>query len=476
MSPGGVTKTRGKEDSAVEPVIPPDASADLFLLLVHPQPDGAPSRFSIGDEGMLRVGRAGDPKDKTHSELPPSAQILLDDGGISKQHFELELSGEALLLRDLDSSNGTLLNGRPVSPGMSAIAADGDVIRAGDSIFMIRRASASAPSKDADELGDRFLPGCAPAMVEARDRLRRLADNESPVLILGETGTGKEFAARALHHLRGFAEEQFIPLNCGQLKRELAGGELFGTERGTYTGAEDREGLVWRAESGTLFLDEIGELALDVQSELLRFLQDGKYRRLGGTELRTSTARIVAATLVDLDEAVQKGKFRQDLLARLRRQHYPVRLPPLKDRREDLVDWFLRFMPHPAALSAGAVESLLLYHWPDNLRELEKAARAASEAAGDEPTIEANHLPGEVSAVRRARRKENPPAVPLTATAAAEAKLAPRDISREDLAAALGECEGKVLRVARKFGISARSVRRQLEKHGLSAQAFRREG
>ena len=169
----------------------------------------------------------------------------------------------------------------------------------------------------------------------------------------------------------------FVTLNCAQLNREMARSELFGQVRGAFTNAlSTRPGVVGLAGEGALFLDEIGDLSLDVQAELLRFLEDGSHRALGSTDLRKSSVRVIAATNVDLDEAVHQGRFRRDLLARLRATNMPLTLPPLRERREDILGWTQLFFrlrgrePGTRTWTAGALECLLLHPWQGNLREL----------------------------------------------------------------------------------------------------------
>jgi DNA-binding NtrC family response regulator len=202
------------------------------------------------------------------------------------------------------------------------------------------------------------------------------------------------------------APHPFVTLNSAELSRELARSELFGHVRGAYTHATaNRPGLVDKAGDGVLFLDEIGELSLDVQAELLRFLEDGSYRPVGSTELRHSNARVVAATHVDLDRAVQNNRFRRDLLARLRASNEPLELPPLRERREDILGWTQLFFrelarePGTTPWTVGALECLLLYPWTENLRELHRVVGHAAEQSPAFP-CGTEHLPAKLRAHR----------------------------------------------------------------------------
>jgi len=202
------------------------------------------------------------------------------------------------------------------------------------------------------------------------------ARSDAPVLITGESGTGKELLARFVHKESG-RKGEFVAVNCGALPRELFEAELFGYEKGAFTGAtSSKKGLVEEAEGGTLFLDEVGELPLELQPKLLRFLQEGEFRRVGGTKTRKSTARIVAATNRDLKKLVEEGKFREDLYYRLSVLNLVV--PPLRERPEDipvLVDHFLKKFSDKYSkkvkLTPEAFELLLSYSYPGNVRELE---------------------------------------------------------------------------------------------------------
>jgi DNA-binding NtrC family response regulator len=211
-----------------------------------------------------------------------------------------------------------------------------------------------------------------------------IARCDATVLITGETGTGKELCARAIHYLSTRAKQPFVPINCGAIPAELAENELFGHERGAYTGAASSQaGLIEEANCGTLFLDEIDCLSLLTQVKLLRFLQDKEYRPLGSSRARTADVRIIAASNTDLEESVRQGRLRQDLFYRL--HVVPLALLPLRERSDDiplLADHFLGI--HASALekrvtniSTDALSKLMLYQWPGNIRELEHVIERA---------------------------------------------------------------------------------------------------
>jgi transcriptional regulator with GAF, ATPase, and Fis domain len=217
------------------------------------------------------------------------------------------------------------------------------------------------------------------------DMVKRVAPMDSPVLLLGETGSGKEVIANAIHHSSGRREGPFIKVNCGAMPESLVDSELFGHEKGAFTGAvSQKRGRFERAHKGTLFLDEIGELRPTIQVKLLRVLQNYEIERVGGSRAIPVDIRIIAATHKDLEQMVSKGKFREDLLYRI--NVFPIRIPPLRDRKMDipaLVHHILenksRMMAFPEvpALAPGALDVLTAYDWPGNVRELENVIERA---------------------------------------------------------------------------------------------------
>ncbi|MSP71605.1 MAG: sigma-54-dependent Fis family transcriptional regulator [Myxococcales bacterium] len=239
----------------------------------------------------------------------------------------------------------------------------------------------------ADARGARTMGGIvgnSPALRRVLETARQAAPSTATVLLLGESGTGKELFARAIHQLSTRTDRPFVAVNCGALPESIIEAELFGAERGAFTGAhQTRDGRFARAHRGTLFLDEIGELSNHVQVKLLRVLQSGEFERVGGTETLRVDCRIIAATNLDLAAQVKAGEFREDLFYRL--NVIPISLPPLRARREDialLADTFLRCYAEkngrkPLELSQAALGRLLEYPWPGNVRELENTIERA---------------------------------------------------------------------------------------------------
>ena len=253
------------------------------------------------------------------------------------------------------------------------------------------------PARPSDALGS--LIGRSPGFATAAQLLRKAAGTQVTVLLAGETGVGKERFARALHALSPRAAKPFVAVNCAALPGELIESELFGTEKGAYTGADAaRTGRFERAHGGTLFLDELGELSLAAQAKLLRVLQDGQVERLGSTQSRPVDVRLVGATHVDLAEAVRAGRFRQDLYYRL--NVYPIRIPPLRERTED-IEAFARHLlqrfcalhdKHVSGFTDRALHALRAYAWPGNVREMENLIERGVILADAGEPMEAEHL------------------------------------------------------------------------------------
>ncbi|MFM0016290.1 sigma-54 dependent transcriptional regulator [Paraburkholderia sediminicola] len=235
------------------------------------------------------------------------------------------------------------------------------------------------------------LLGSSAAMQAMRLQIERIASVDVPVAVLGETGTGKELAVRAIHYLGERKHCAFVPVNCGALPETLVESELFGHDRGAFTDAKlESPGLIGEADGGTLFLDEIDALGLKAQTSLLRFLQDGTYRRVGGTRTRQANVRIIVATNANLVELVEARQFRRDLLYRL--DVVTLRIPPLRERAEDkleLAQVFLdrlrkRYGRHDMHFDAQTLNYLREHTWPGNVRELENAVHRAFLLADDQ--------------------------------------------------------------------------------------------
>jgi two-component system, NtrC family, response regulator GlrR len=322
-------------------------------------------------------------------------------------------------------------------------------------------------------LGVRSLIGESPAFTAQAQKLPAIAACDAGVLILGETGTGKELFARAVHYLSRRRDQPFVPVNCGALPLELVENELFGHERAAYTGAAAAEpGLISQAEGGTLFLDEADSLPAAAQVKLLRFLESKEYRRLGSSRLRQADLRVVAATNLDLERAVAEGRFRRDLYYRL--NVVQIRLPPLRERPDDvplLAGHFLRRYSREldrrlTGFTPEALRRLSLYAWPGNVRELENAVqRAAILTAGVGGLVAGGDL--ELVEDRR------PEAAHSESFQAAKGR-AVAEFERRYLESLLASCGGNVSHAARTARKDRSSFWALVKKHGIDVGRFRR--
>ncbi|MCB9527091.1 MAG: sigma-54 dependent transcriptional regulator [bacterium] len=300
--------------------------------------------------------------------------------------------------------------------------------------------------------------GKAPALRRVLDIAKQAAPSTATVLLMGESGTGKELFARAIHRLSPRAEAPFVAINCGALPETIIEAELFGAEKGAYTGAHTtRDGRFSRAHGGTLFLDEVGELAPHVQVKLLRVLQSGEFERVGGRETLYADCRIIAATNLDLAAAVASGDFREDLYYRL--NVIPITLPPLRARPDDvplLVDHFVRVYADKhkkpvEGLSQKAVARLVDYGWPGNVRELENTIERAVVLA-QRPILDEDDLPETIVAHDRAAQQLSIPlGTPL------------EEIERRVIRETLRFTDGDKKRAAQLLGIATRTIYRKLD-------------
>lgn len=256
-------------------------------------------------------------------------------------------------------------------------------LSAQDEIRAVSRTSRPEPLRD-DDYRENII-GKAPAMQEVFKLIGRVSRSDAPVLVTGESGCGKEVVARAVHQFSPRAKQEYMAINCAAIPADLLESELFGHEKGSFTGAStQRIGRFEQCDHGTLFFDEIGDMPMPVQSKILRVLQEGEFSRVGGNQTLQSDVRIIAATNKDLEAEVERGRFREDLFYRL--NVVRIELPPLRERREDiplLVDYFLeriarqRHAAEALRVSEEAMDMLKAYHWPGNVRELENTMQRA---------------------------------------------------------------------------------------------------
>ena len=328
------------------------------------------------------------------------ADLIVDDPEVSRRHVELTLVPEGVLVADLGSRNGTFYLGQRVERMTLAL---GSRLKIGSAELRLEVDPDALTAADDAPSEYRGLRGSSAPMRKLFARLSRLEGSLVNVLIQGESGVGKELIASALHQGSSLAAEPMVTLNCGALPRELVASELFGHNKGAFTGAHaDREGAFERADGRTLFLDEIGELPLDVQPMLLRDLESGEVTRVGGNAPKRVKVRVIAATDRDLSDEVAAARFREDLYFRL--AVVTLEVPPLRDRAADIPLLAATFAKAEGlgALPDDVVAELATRPWPGNVRELKNAVRAFA-ALGEVPDATraraANDLDGAIALV-----------------------------------------------------------------------------
>jgi DNA-binding NtrC family response regulator len=318
------------------------------------------------------------------------------------------------------------------------------------------------------ELGpESLIIGNDPAIVDVYNAVARVAPLPIPVLVRGETGTGKELIARALHLFGVNPEGAFVPLNCGAIPENLLESELFGHRKGSFTGADrDHRGAIEAARDGTLFLDEVGELPASLQVKLLRFLQSGEVRRVGGERAHEVPVRVVAATNRDLRAEVEAGQFREDFFYRL--AAYEIVLPPLRERRSDiplLVEHFRRRHQERLGVlelqpaSAEVLDILVAHPWPGNVRELEHVVQRA---IVDGSSLADEQMMRSLLSGTSSDQKDD------TAGPGIGDDLTLADLERRHIEAVLRRCEGNRTRAAEILGIERKSLYRKAERLGIA--------
>jgi len=447
----------------------------LVLVIDRAQPLAGGVRHSLASIERVTVGRgprrsAARVVEDGHGTL----KILLPDERVSSLHARFERRDGGWHLTDCGSTNGSRVGGRNVR---ETALADGDVIEIGQALFRYRAAVATpvdAPGDvDASEL--RGLPKAfgtlLPWLTRDLETLSRVARSDVSVLLRGETGTGKEVLARAVHGESG-RKGPFVAVNCGALPLNLVESLLFGHKRGAFSGAaQDELGLVRTAEGGTLFLDEIGDLGAAAQAAVLRVLQEREVLPLGATRPIATDVRIVAATHRPIEALAASGEFRQDLLARITGFTYAV--PPLRDRIDDLGLLVAALLGKIAgeranamSLTSDLVYAMLGYDWPFNVREVEQRLRTAAILAVD-GRIQLAHVWKDGPPGRSTGRESSSPPPAKTLSQEDEALHA-------DLVAKLVEHGGNVTRVGEILGKRRTTVQRWMRRLGIDPDRFRR--
>jgi transcriptional regulator with GAF, ATPase, and Fis domain len=428
-----------------EPLSPIEALPGVVVIFA----DGRPARrlFPVG-RGTLALGRI---------ELASGDTL---DESISREHARLAFDGTRWKVTDLGSRNGTLVNGTRIE-GEKEVPS-GTMIRVGGALLL---AVSDVRPFERWTLGihDDIVAG--PALMAELESIA-LASREGMVtslLVIGETGTGKEIAAQTFHDAAKKRLGPFIALNCAAIPKDLAERLLFGSRRGAFSGATDAQGHVQAANEGTLFLDEIAELPLDMQSKLLRMLETREVIRLGATTPEKVDVRVVAATFRDLRGEVGAGRFREDLYFRIAQAQ--IRLPPLRERIDE-IPWHVQHILDDCrrdgelGATAGFVEACATRVWPGNVRELRAEVRRAAASAL-------------AKGMNLLRSEDIAPTagMPIVRSGAPEA---PPDFPNDDFAAALAEAQGNVVLAAKNLGVHRNKVRRWLERYRVDAARFKR--
>ena len=411
--------------------------------------------------GELTIGR----RSTTGDGEGGGDTLAFADKLMSKVHAKLRRSPGGCELEDAHSLNGTLVDGRRISTPVRL--SEGALLAFGGHVAVFRKLDDDAVAAINEDLSSPFAPVATTSgpLANASAKLRRLAVSSNDIFITGETGTGKEVYAQAVHRTAG-RQGRFVAINCAAIPHELVESELFGVARGAHsTATQARPGLLEAAHGGTLFLDEIGDMPAAAQAKLLRFLQEREVIPLGSTTPRKVDVRVVAATN-NAEALSRRGGLRADLAARLGAE--PIHLPPLRSRIEDLGALMAHFQKAagPRAFDAAAFHALCLHAWPGNVRELQKVILEALAICDDGAPIGLKHLPERIRAtlIRTPREGGGAPAQP------AARRTTP---TRAELEALLREHHGNVASVARALDRQWAVVWRWLVKYDLDASVFR---
>ncbi|HET6284302.1 MAG TPA: sigma 54-interacting transcriptional regulator [Polyangia bacterium] len=393
---------------------------------------------------------------------PGGDSLAFADKLMSKVHAKLRRTPGGCELEDAHSLNGTLVDGRRISTPVRL--SEGALLAFGGHVAVFRKLDDDSIAAINEDLASPFAPVATISgpLANASAKLRRLAVSGSDIFITGETGTGKEVYAQAVHRTAA-RQGRFVAINCAAIPHELVESELFGVARGAHsTATQARPGLLEAAHGGTLFLDEIGDMPAAAQAKLLRFLQEREVVPLGSTTPRSVDVRVVAATN-NAEALSRRGGLRADLAARLGAE--PINLPPLRSRIEDLGALMVHFQGSAGArpFDAAAFHALCLHAWPGNVRELQKVVQEAMAICDHGAPIGLKHLPERIRAtlIRTPREGAMPPAV---------RRATP---TRAELEALLREHHGNVASVARALDRQWAVVWRWLVKHDLDASTFR---
>ena len=434
--------------------------------LLYDNVDGSPREITLGNRDVT-IGRES------------GNEIVLGNPRTSRQHAVIRSQDDGTYqIVDLGSANGTMLNSNRLR--MPATLHDQDVVSVGKTqiIFSEPRAvpkpaidsTAQMSTAMAATSAGSSLIGAGPAMSEVFRLAEKAALSPIAVLIEGETGTGKELFAQAIHASSPRARAPFLPVNCAALPESLIESELFGHRRGAFTGAhQDRKGIFEAASGGTIFLDEIGEMPAAMQPKLLRVLQEGAVTPIGESCPRAVDVRVLSATNRDLTREIEDTKFRSDLYFRL--AAFRIRLPPLRERLEDLPLLAQRLLSQAAQahgtrapeIEPATLAMLCAYDWPGNVRQLQNELYRAVALAPTGVPITTEHLSEEIRANQGAA-----PGSPPTQAAPGDLREARASFESDHIQRMLQQCDGNVSMAARELGLSRNGLLKKIKELGLS--------
>jgi DNA-binding NtrC family response regulator len=438
---------------------------------------------ALPEKGKVCVGRA------------PDVEVFVPHPSVSRRHVLIHVDGKTVKLEDLGSSNGTSVNNRQLAPREVVVVGPADAIRIGKVVLVLQSEGYEPPTADASGTakiivakappgdGDLEVEG-RPVIVRAESMQRiyalvtRVAQTNMSVLVLGETGTGKEIVAHAIHARSSRRNEPFLAINCAALTESLLESELFGHEKGAFTGAHEAKlGLLEKAAGGTIFLDEIGDMSLSIQAKLLRVFEERAVLRLGSLKARALDVRFVTATNKDLAAEVAGGRFRKDFLYRL--SGVTIHLPPLRERTAEILPLAQSFLERFAAeigrspvpsIATEALEKLARHSWPGNVRELRSVMERALLGCDSGP-IGAEHVVFDGGALDVTR--------PVDSTETRRFALGPGGVVPEGLSGELETLErsrivealersgGNQTKAAELLGMPRRTFVRKLAAYGI---------
>lgn len=428
--------------------------------------EGGAASISLPDSGNVVVGRSA------------RCELQIEHGSVSREHAVLRF-GEVTTIEDLGSSNGVRVDGKDVRPGEVAEVTSTSFIELGATMLQIQQGLRLVPG--ALSRGAVSTDSSEPRMSQTMKLASLVAAGAISVIIRGETGAGKEVLAKYLHDQSPRAARPFLRINCAAFAESMVESELFGHERGAFTGAHQvKPGLLESANGGTVLLDEVGELSLATQAKLLRAIGNREVIRIGATRPRPIDVRILAATHRDLEGLIDEGAFRADLYFRL--NGITLEVPPLRQRPEEILPLAAQLLEEeakrlgiPQPRVAPATERALLEHsWPGNIRELRSVMERAILLASD-GVIQPEHCVLEQRSSPRQSRPGHFEAAPRPAGEAggaeqstgAQLKDEMRELERKRIVAAIAECGGNQTKAARLLGISRRALLHRLDAYGL---------